>query len=118
MSSLGRWTYTSTLTIWPVTFDDYSQVVYGTPYTIDGSWMQGGEMQSNSDGTQFVPTSTYYFEALDGATEIPKPEAYILRGDNTATVDPTTIGAEKIKKVGGWDMSPFGNEIPDWVLYS
>lgn len=118
MSSLARWTYTSMLTIWPVTYDDFSQLIYGTPYTIMGSWIVGGEVQSTADGTQFTPSSTYGFEADDGSPLIPKQNDFILRGDQTAYEDPTEINAERIKKVGGFDMTAFGNEIPDWVIYT
>ncbi len=84
-----------------------------------GSWEQGGETQANRDGSQFIPTSTYYFQAEDGSILIPKPEDYILRGDHSAVADPASVNAEKIKKVGGWDMSAFGpDELPDWVIYT
>lgn len=118
MSSLGRWTYTSTLTIWPVASrDEYGQPVQGEPYTISGSWENGGSSQKDADGIEFIPESTYYFEAADGSDLIPSVGASIKRGDNTALPNPPS-DAQEIKKVGGWDMSPFGNELPDWVIYT
>lgn len=115
MSSIARWTYTSTLTIWPAAdVDQYGQPTYGTPYTIQGSWEAGGDTRTDDNGTEFVPNSTYYFEAEDGASIIPERNWHIKRGDHTAIAQPSS-DAEKIKKVDGWDMSAF-NEIPDWQI--
>ena len=119
MSSAGNWTYIYPVTIWPVTIDEFSQPVFGTPYAIKADWMQGGEAQASSNGEQFIPSCTFYFEAADGSELIPKPHDYILRGDQTAISDPTTINAERIKKVGGWPAEAFGaGELPDWVIYT
>jgi len=118
MSSMGNWTYVYQLTVWPVTFDDAAQPVFGTPYLLMSDWAVGGKAQTDANGIQFAPESTYYFEAADGSALIPKPKYYVLRGDNTATADPTTVNAEIIKKVGGWGMEMFGAELPDWVIYT
>lgn len=119
MSSLGRWTYVYELTIWPVTFDEYSQPVYGTPYIIMGDWQTGGALQIDASGTQFAPESTHYFELADGSPLMPKPNYYILVGNHTATADPTTLNSERIKKVSGWGMEMFGaGELPDYVIYT
>lgn len=118
MSSMGAWTYTSVLTVWKAQKNKYDETFFDAPYMIMGSWQQGGELQSDKSGGQFVPASTYYFEAADGSPLIPSPEDFILRGDQTAFAEPPD-NAERIKKVGGWDMSPFGvNELPDWVVYT
>lgn len=114
MSSLANWTYVNLITIWSASNDAYGQPTFGTPYTILGDWMVGGDAATDESGTEFAPQSTYYFEAVDGSVLIPKPHDYILRGDHTATSDPTTIDAERIKKVGGWVMTAFGDELPDW----
>lgn len=118
MSSIARWSYTSTLTIWPVTTSEFGGASYGTPYTLAGSWETGGEVQTSDSGDQFTPKSTYYFEAEDGSALIPERLWFIARGDQTASATPTA-DAERIQKVGGWDMSAFGaTEIPDWVIYT
>ena len=62
---------------------------------------------------QFVPAKAlYYFESADGSPLIPEPEDFILRGDQTAFAESRPMMLKRIKKVGGWDMSPFGvNEV-------
>lgn len=118
MSSLGRWTYTEELTIWPFEREDKNSVpVYGAPYLLTGDWEEGGSTETDETGEQFVATSKYYFEAPDGDPLIPTRADYILRGDNRGETSPVEAGAEKIQKVGGWNMKMFGpEEIPDWVI--
>ncbi len=118
MSTLANWTYTDTLTIWPFVEENELNVpVYGSPYTVQGSWEEGGGVQVTDSGEEFVALSTYYFEAADGSDLIPTRADYIFRGDLTAEDDPIEAGAEKIKKVGGWSMAPFGpDELPDWRI--
>lgn len=120
MSSIARWSYTATLTIWPVgSTDAYSQPTFGTPYTLTGSWSVGGDTQTDASGAQFVATSKYYFELAEDSEQMPARGGYILKGDHTATANPITAGAEQIKKVEGYDMGMFGaGEIPDWVVYT
>ena len=115
MSSLARWTYTQPLTVWPVTYDQYGQVAYGTPYLLTGSWIAGGDKQSDPSGTEFTPNSTYYFEALDGAATIPQRDWFIRRGSLTGSATPPA-DAERIRTVKGYDMAMFGDEIPDWMV--
>lgn len=118
MSSIAHWSYTSVLTIWPVTVSEFGGAAYGTPYTLAGCWEAGGEVQTTDAGDQFTPKSTYYFEAEDGSALIPERQWFIVRGDHTASATPIA-SSERIQKVGGWDMSMFGaDEIPDWVIYT
>lgn len=119
MSSIAAWTYVATITIWPVTgFDEYSQPTYGTPYTLDADWEEGGEMQTDDSGVEFVPASTYYFELALGSSSLPERGWFVKIGDHTGVSTPPN-DAEKIKKVGGWNMDYFGaSELPDWVLYT
>lgn len=117
MSSAANWTYIYTLTIWPVVVDDHSQVSYSTPYTLKGDWMQGGSIVADQNGNEIIPNSTYFFEAVDGSPLVPKPDDYIKRGDHRSTATPITVGAERIKYVGGWPAGAFGpNELPDWKI--
>jgi len=114
MSSIARWSYTSTLTIWPKDgVDEWGQPSYSNPYTVQGSWEMGGDAQIDDQGAQWMPQSTYYFEAEDGSELIPERGWFIKRGNHTGSLPDD---AEKIRHVGGWDMSMFGNEIPDWVI--
>lgn len=120
MSSIAKWSYKSTLTIWPVgTTDIYGQPSFGTPYTLVGSWSVGGDTQTDEAGSQFVATSKYYFELALNSASLPKRGGYIKVGNHAATANPITAGAEQIKKVEGFDMVMFGaNEIPDWIAYT
>jgi len=116
VSSLARWTYTSALTVWPSpSYDEYGQPAYADPYLLLGSWEAGGDTRTDDTGQEFVPMSTYYFEAEDESADIPKRDWFIKRGNHIAVASPPS-DAEKIKKVEGWDMSAFGVEIPDWRI--
>ena len=119
MSSLANWSYTSTLTIWKeLPEDKYGDASgFDTPYTLSGSWEEGGELATDDEGEEFQPASTYYIELARGSVQMPERGDYIAIGDQTATANPLTIDAERIKKVGGWDMSAFGDsELPDWKI--
>ena len=118
MSSIARWSYTEELTIWPFESEDENSVpTYGAPFLLKGDWEEGGDTQTDENGEEFVATSKYYFEAEDDDPNIPTRADYILRGDNRGETDPVVAGAEKIKKVGGWNMHMFGaNEKPDRVI--
>ena len=118
MSTLSDWTYTVTLTIWPFTEEDrYGAPTFGAPITIQGDWQDGGEKVITQGGEEIVAKSLYYFELPDGDATMPKEGDFILRGDHTATADPSDVDAEEIKSVTGWNMSMFGDsEIPDWKI--
>lgn len=118
MSTIAAWSYKSTLTVWPAaSHDEYGQPTYGTPYTLTGSWSIGGETEVDDNGEEFVANSKYYLEIAEDSANLPKRGGYIMKGDQTATANPITAGAEKIKKVNGFDMTMFGaSETPDWVV--
>lgn len=117
LSSLGRWTYVYDLTVWPKgALDEWGQPSYGTPYLLRGSWQAGGDKRTDNTGQEFVPRSTYFFEAADGDASIPELDWYITRGDYTSSATPIEQ-AEPIRSVGGWGMQMFGdNEIADWEI--
>ncbi len=119
MSTLANWSYVATITIWPITgYDEYSQPTYGTAYTLDADWETGGDTQTDDNGTEFVPESTYYFELAFGSSSLPERDWFVKIGDHTGVSTPPA-DAEKIKKVGGWEMTKFGaSELPDWVIYT
>lgn len=119
MSSIARWSYTNVATIWPVTVDQYGQPSYGSPYTIPCTWEDTGTIQTDNDGMEFQPRSTYWFEANYGDAIIPKRGYFIAKFDRTDVDDPISIQAQKIRKVTSWDMSPFGaSEVPDWAIFT
>lgn len=118
MSTLAAWSYTQSLTIWPLTGENkFGVPTYGTPYIITGTWKEGGGVQTAQSGEEFVATSKYFFEMTRDNALLPELDDYIAIGDLTAEADPIEAGAEKIKKVGSWDMKMFGaSEIPDQVI--
>lgn len=120
MSTLAAWSYESTLTVWPAaSYDAYGQPTFGTPYTVAGSWSVGGDMQTDDNGEQFVAASKYYFEYDPDSATLPARGGFIKRGTHTSTADPIAAGAEKIRKVAGFDMAMFGaTEVPDWIVYT
>lgn len=64
MSSLGRWSYTNTATIFPhLGTDEFGVPTYGAPYLIACTWQDTGATQTDTNGSEFVPESTYWFEA-------------------------------------------------------
>lgn len=118
MSSLSSWSYTNTATVWPATVDQYGQPSYGTPYTIACTWADTGETQTDDQGTEFVPASTFWFEGEYGST-IPERGDYIAKFDQTGSADPLTVDGQQIKKVTSYDMSMFGStETPDWEVFT
>ncbi|PHS13474.1 MAG: hypothetical protein COA78_06975 [Blastopirellula sp.] len=118
MSTLASWTYLTTLTIWPVSgTDEFSQIIVGAPYSILGTWEEGGEIGISQGGEEFTSSSKYYFQQARGSANFPKEGDYIAIGNLKANLDPISAGAEKIQKVGGWDMAAFGSEeLPDWKI--
>lgn len=118
MSSLGAWTYTDTITVWPSLGDnEYGEPSFGEPYAIQCNWEIGGEIKKDASGSEFSPSATVYFEAETGSSMIPPVDSLIAIGDQTSS--PEAIdGAEQIRKVGGWSMSAFGESLNDYVLYT
>ena len=117
MSSLSGWTYVSTITVWRhLSSDIYGAPTYDEPFTISGTWEEGGEIAVNNNGQEFRVNSKFYFEMEDDDPLLPKAGDYIAKGDKSATLDPVAVGGQKIQKFGGWDMAMFGDdELPDWV---
>ena len=114
MGSMSSWSYTSRLTFWPVTLDEFAQPVVGTPYTLDGTWKIGGRAQRDPDGIEFVPNATFWFEG----TEAQKPliQWYVAVGEHTG--DPTD-DAELIRKPAAYDVSQFEDgSLVDYVVFT
>lgn len=122
MSTLSDWSYTNTATVWPVTTDEFGQPAYGTPYTLAATWADTGETQTDDNGSEFTPASTFWFEAEYTDVNLPQRGDYIAKFDQTSVMDPVVeLGndAQQIKKVTSYDMSMFGaSEIPDWEAFT
>ena len=115
MSTFSSWSYTSDITIWPVTLDEYAQPQVGTSYVIKGTWLVGGPAQRDDDGIEFVPMETFWFESTDEAA--PKRQWYIAKGNHQGT--PSSASAELIRRVAAYDDTTFGADgPPDRVAYT
>lgn len=103
---------TNTATVWDVTVDQYGRPSMGSPYTIAATWVDTGDTQTDEDGNQFVPQSTFY-------TMVAVPRgSYIAKGDQTAAgTDPLSVQAQKIKKVTQFDISQFGDP-PEYEVFT
>ena len=112
MSSLARWTYRNTATVYPYVGEDRYNggVLYGDPYEIACTWKTGGKLmrtlggQSGAEGEEFVADMLVY-------TEDPRPrfrDEIVLAGDSRRM---------KIRRVAEFDMSPFDEpDSPDFEI--
>lgn len=102
---------TNTATVWEVTTDQYGQPNYGAGRTIAATWIDTGDTQTDQDGNQFVPQSTFFtLEQLQRGW-------YIAKGDQTAEANPLNVQAQEIKKVTQYDISQFGDP-PEYEVYT
>lgn len=119
MSSIARWSYANVATIWPASGqDEYGRPSFGAPYTVACTWADTGDTQRDEAGNEFVPKSTFWLEA-EYSGVVPACGDYIARFDLSSEQEPLFAGANPIRKVTNWDMSPFGaSETPDWALFT
>lgn len=106
MSSLSRWTYTNTATVYPFEGEDLYNggTLFGTPYEIACTWETGGKMLRDASGDEFVSRMVIY-------TEDPRPKArdQIVLNGQTDRAD--------LRDVTEWDLSFFGEPgSPDFKL--
>lgn len=106
MSSVARWSYTSTATIYPrASLDAFTGVeTFGAPYTIACTWIEGGgQVLKDDQGDEFVVRSRVWCEDA-------RPQV----GDEIELPSGTR---ERIKGRKVFDMSPFGEpDSPDFEL--
>ena len=115
MSSLARWSYTNTATVWPRIGRDALNGVdlYGTPYTIACAYAIKNELKqdmSQSQGsTEFVSDCIYWTE-----DQRPKARDRIARGDQSGLDWGDADGADEIKSRLLYEMTAFGEgDFPD-----
>lgn len=118
MSRIARRFYRSDITVWPQGggYDEYGRPAPVTPYTIKGMWEAKSETKTDDVGSQFVTRNTFHFEMARDDERLP------VKGDRIAlgvfsSSDPSDT-AEIIKMVEGDDVSLFGNDLPDWRVYT
>lgn len=106
MSSLARWTYTNTATVYPFEGEDLFNggVLFGDPYTIACTWETGGKLIRSAEGDEFVADMLIY-------TEDARPkyrDEIVLAGHDRRM---------QIRAVTEWDMSFFGEiDSPDFRI--
>ena len=119
MSTIASWSYQEgPVTIWPITGSDkLGQPEYGTPYVIPRTdQMLGGDIIRGTDGTEFTPSITVFFEATLDSNLVPERQWYLKRGSYTSVQEPPQ-DAVRIQQVMAWPMDKFGSgEIPDWRI--
>lgn len=114
MGNFSSWSYTSKITFWPVTLDQFSQPQTGEPYTVNGTWTVGGKAQRDPDGVEFVPGATIYFESTDA--QAPKIQWQVAAGEHTGNPPQE---AELVRQVRAYDVSQFeGGSLVDRVVFT
>ena len=115
MGRFSTWSYTSTLTIWPVTTDAFNQPAPGEPYQLRGTWKTGGRAQRDDDNIEFIPSATFWFEIGEGVT-VPVRQWLIAEGNHTGEPPDT---AEPIRKIEAFDNSQFeAGSATDYRAYT
>lgn len=119
MSSITRWTYVEgPLTVWrPGGKDRWGVPTPAEPYLVPAiDYETGGEVRTDDNGDQFVPSLIAYFEAAEGSSLVPERNWYVKLGDHTNLPNPPD-DAEKIRAITKWPMTKFGaDELPDWRI--
>lgn len=110
MSEFSSWAYTAKVTFWPVTRDEWGQIIYGAAVTFDCDWSQGGKMTRDDTGQEFMPQSTVWLDALP--SDAPKRGWRMMLGEH-ATPDAT---AETVRAVRSWNADTFNEGLSDYAI--
>lgn len=113
MSSIARWSYTNTATVYPFEgMDSFNGgASYGAPFTIACTWTGKSEQRRDANGAEFVTRDVFYTE-----DQRPKYRDRIAKGDTTAQ-QWLAAKADEIRAVTDYDMSPFGEpDSPDFEI--
>ena len=107
--TFSTWSYTSALTVWPVTNDAYGQPTFGPPQRFKGTFGQTSESKIDEQGVEFVPASVYWtrYAVQKGW--------YIARGTHIGNPPPD---AEIIRKIVQHDSSMHGDTGIDVEIYT
>lgn len=114
MVTLSSWSYTSILTFWSVTQDQFGQTVYTHAFSAPGTWKSGGETQTSDDGIQFTPASSYWIERGPGQVR-PQRGWKVCVGQ---IFDQPPAEAEIIRKAGADDDTMHGFSSVDWAMWT
>ena len=103
MGKFSNWSYTTTLTIWPITVDQYNQPSSGDPYHVRGTFQTGGKAARDDSNIEFIPKGTFWFE-LGAGQSVPQRQWLIDVGEHTGE---RTSNAEPIRVIEAYDISQF-----------
>ena len=119
MSTLASWSYVEgPVTIWPTGgTNEWGQPIGAPPYLIPAiDYEFGGDVRRDSDGSEFIPRITIYFEADFSSELVPQREWYLKIGSHLDQSSPPS-DAERIRTVEGFPSQKFGaSQIPDWIV--
>ncbi len=114
MTTLSSWSYTQSLTFWSVETDEFAQTTYTLAFTALGTWQIGGDTQSDDQGVQFTPASTFWIER--GPADVRPARSWKVAIGTYIGAPPAS--AEIIRKVGADDDSMHGFDAVDLVMWS
>ncbi len=99
----------NTMTVYSEESDEWGQSSYSLEGTVKCEYTQGGSMQRDENGQEFVPMSTFY--PADSSVTIKRGD-YVYLGDSSTNLTPPK-GSEPVKKVSksGDDYFGRGNDI-------
>lgn len=98
----------NTITVYSKTVNEFGDTTTARVGVVKCEYMQGGKMQRDENGTEFVPMSTFY--PVDSSVSISRGD-FVYLGDSTEESLP--IGSEEVRKVSisGDDYFGRGNDI-------
>lgn len=112
MGTFSSWSYTAKATFWTPTSDEFGQPSGWTRAVFDCSYKAGGNLSSDDQRERFIPNTTIFLEAEDGA--VPSIGSYVIIGESSASEPPDD--AEVVRVVMKHDPSLFDEGTPDRVL--
>lgn len=113
MSSIARWSYRNIATVWPYVGEDLENggTTYGVAYTIACTWTRKSEQRRDGSGAEFVSSDIFWTE-----DSRPSYRDRICKQDQSG-LTPDAAGAEEVRSVTDWDMSPFNEpDSPDFEI--
>lgn len=117
MTSFTRWALTSRLTFWSVAVDEWGQRTYTHALELAGTYQDGGRLQRDDSGEEFVPAGTFLYELAPAAPVAPAV-GWLVAVGTYPPADPPPPVARPIRRVAGADVTMHGETVPDWLAYT
>jgi hypothetical protein len=102
---------TENMTVYGVVSETYGVKAYGIKGVALCSYVQGGKTQTDSDGVEFVPESTFYPSSLM-SFDVVRGDLVAV-GDTSAETNPDNVPTETVRKVSS-ASNPFGWGNEKW----